>query len=73
LKKKRKEKGQQNNEAALDRLEEDLRREAERLDLPLEQKTKAMKQRERKVSEEKYMTESHICLCKTVVEVTGMF
>ncbi|KAG1948939.1 histone PARylation factor 1 [Pimephales promelas] len=49
LKKKRKEKGQQNNEAALDRLEEDLRREAERLDLPLEQKTKAMKQRERKV------------------------
>lgn len=49
LQKKRKERGQQKNEAALDRLEKDLKREAERLDLPLEQKTKAIKQRERKV------------------------
>ncbi|XP_051561227.1 histone PARylation factor 1 [Myxocyprinus asiaticus] len=49
LKKKRKERGQQKDEAALDILEEDLKQEAERLGLPLEQKTKAMKQRERKV------------------------
>uniref|UniRef100_A0A673I1G0 UPF0609 protein C4orf27 homolog n=1 Tax=Sinocyclocheilus rhinocerous TaxID=307959 RepID=A0A673I1G0_9TELE len=49
LQKKRKERGQQKNEEALDWLEEDLKREAERLDLPLELKTKAMKQRERKV------------------------
>lgn len=49
LQKKRKERGQQKNESALDRLEKDLKQEAERLDLPLEQKTKAMKQRERKV------------------------
>uniref|UniRef100_A0A673HN55 UPF0609 protein C4orf27 homolog n=1 Tax=Sinocyclocheilus rhinocerous TaxID=307959 RepID=A0A673HN55_9TELE len=49
LQKKRKERGQQKNEAALDQLEDDLKREAERLDLPVEQKTKAMKQREKKV------------------------
>uniref|UniRef100_A0A8C2G7C4 Histone PARylation factor 1 n=1 Tax=Cyprinus carpio TaxID=7962 RepID=A0A8C2G7C4_CYPCA len=49
LQKKRKERGQQKNEAALDQLEDDLKREAERLDLPMEQKTKAMKQREKKV------------------------
>ncbi|XP_016347355.1 UPF0609 protein C4orf27 homolog [Sinocyclocheilus anshuiensis] len=49
LQKKRKERGQQKNQAALDQLEDDLKREAERLDLPVEQKTKAMKQREKKV------------------------
>ncbi|XP_051993812.1 histone PARylation factor 1 [Xyrauchen texanus] len=49
LKKKRKARGQQKDDAALDILEEDLKQEAERLGLPLEQKTKAMKQRERKV------------------------
>ncbi|XP_051558214.1 histone PARylation factor 1-like [Myxocyprinus asiaticus] len=49
LKKKRKERGHQMDEAALDSLEEDLKQEAERLGLPLKQKTKAMKQRERKV------------------------
>lgn len=43
------ERGQQKNEAALDQLEDDLKQEAERLDLPMEQKTKAMKQREKKV------------------------
>lgn len=49
LQKKRKEKGYKKDEAALDRLEEDLKQEAERLGLPLDQKTKAMKQREKKV------------------------
>lgn len=49
LQKKKKEKRQQKDDAALNRLEEDLKREAERLGLPLEQKTKSMKQRERKV------------------------
>lgn len=49
MQKKRKERGYQKDEAALDRLEKDLKREAERLGLLLDQKTKAMKQREKKV------------------------
>ncbi|XP_055061784.2 histone PARylation factor 1 [Misgurnus anguillicaudatus] len=49
LQKKRKEKGYQKDEVALESLEEDLKQEAERLGLPLDQKTKAMKQREKKV------------------------
>ncbi|XP_073722237.1 histone PARylation factor 1 [Misgurnus anguillicaudatus] len=49
LQKKRKEKGCQKDEAPLESLEEDLKQEAERLGLPLDQKTKAMKQREKKV------------------------
>lgn len=49
MQKKRKERGYQKDEAALDKLEKDLKREAERLNLPLDQKTKAMKQREKKV------------------------
>ncbi|XP_076868987.1 histone PARylation factor 1 isoform X2 [Brachyhypopomus gauderio] len=49
LRRKRSEGGAQTDEAALLRLEAELKEEAGRLGLPLEQKTKAMKQRDRKV------------------------
>ncbi|XP_072528099.1 histone PARylation factor 1 [Salminus brasiliensis] len=49
LARRKRERGVQRDEAALQRLEAELKKEAERLGLPLEQKTKAMKQRDRKV------------------------
>ncbi|KAG9259637.1 histone PARylation factor 1 isoform X1 [Astyanax mexicanus] len=49
LARKKRERGVRKDEAALEQLEVKLKKEAERLGLPLEQKTKAMKARDRKV------------------------
>ncbi|KAL6467347.1 hypothetical protein MHYP_G00251510 [Metynnis hypsauchen] len=49
LARKKRERSGRRDDAAVEQLEAELKKEAERLGLPLEQKTKAMKQRDRKV------------------------